>query len=85
MEAESLLPCSQESATEPYTEPDESSPQPHTISFKYILIRQWLPSGTFVRFFISLMHATCLGHPILGRDSKQFTHSETGGCTDQKQ
>jgi len=33
MEPEGSLPCSQEqAATDPYSEPDESSPYPHNVS-----------------------------------------------------
>jgi hypothetical protein len=34
METKYLLPCSEQVATGPYSEPNEFGPQPHTISFK---------------------------------------------------
>ena len=79
MEAESSLPHSQVPATCPYPEPDQSSPCPHPISWKSILIlfshlRLGLPSGLFPSDFPAkplymLLHsptrAACPAHPIL--------------------
>jgi hypothetical protein len=38
METGDSLPCLQDPATGPYPEWDESSPQYHTVSLRYILI-----------------------------------------------
>jgi hypothetical protein len=38
MELEGLLPCSQEPATGPYPDADESSPHPQTIPTRFVLI-----------------------------------------------
>jgi hypothetical protein len=37
MECKGSLPCSQEPATESYSEPDDSKPQPHPFALKNIL------------------------------------------------
>jgi hypothetical protein len=56
MECEGSLPCPQETATGTYPQLDESSPDPHPISLKSILIlsfylRLCLPSGLFISGF----------------------------------
>jgi hypothetical protein len=60
----SLL-CSQEPATCPFPEPDESSPQPRAISLRYTLIRQLclgLPSGLFPSGFSTKALYALLSH-----------------------
>jgi hypothetical protein len=57
MESEGLLVCSQELATGPYREPDESNPHPHTLflydHFKIIISSTpWPPKWSLLfRFF----------------------------------
>jgi hypothetical protein len=79
MESESSLRCSKEPSTDPYSEPDQSSPyHPHSISVKSILILSThvlldLPSGLFHLTFppVSYMHSSypyscymlCSSHP----------------------
>ena len=58
MEADGLLPHLQEPATCPYSEPDQSSSSPHSISCRSILIlsfplRMGLPSGLFLSGFLT--------------------------------
>jgi hypothetical protein len=78
MESEGSLPCSQQSATGPYPEPDESNLYPlsylFTIHFNIILhLRLVLPSGLFPSGFPTrtslsippLSYATCLAYLIL--------------------
>jgi hypothetical protein len=73
MEPEGLLPRSQELSTCPYPEPDQSTPFPHSISPRSILIssthpRLDLPRRLFptnnLRFF-SAIRVTCSAHLIL--------------------
>jgi hypothetical protein len=56
MEAESSLPCSQKHATDPYPEPDESSPHNPTLLLRL--------SNFLHAFPISYMRATCPAHLI---------------------
>jgi hypothetical protein len=65
MELDSSLPCSQEPATGPYPETDESSPHPHPIPQKSILILFFhlcldLIRGLFFEVFLPkpLVHAS---------------------------
>jgi len=73
MEPEGSLPCSQDSATGPYPDPDESNPQPHTYFPKIHsnIIFPSAPSGLFssgipfkllYAFLISPMHVTSPAH-----------------------
>jgi hypothetical protein len=70
------LLCSQKHTTEAYPEPDESSPHPHVLFFKFILILSYvclgLPSSLFPLGFLTniyavsyTMHAKCPAHLIL--------------------
>jgi hypothetical protein len=82
MEVECSLQCSDESATGPYPEPDESNPHLPYISLKNILILLFLlrlghPSSVFFpsyfptkilcEFLISSVRATCSDHHIILR------------------
>jgi hypothetical protein len=68
IESEGSLPCSKEPATGPYPKPNESSPYPHLIWLRLILIlssllRLGLPSGVSFRLAFPLkpcMHSSCL-------------------------
>ena len=54
MEPENLLPFSETPATTPYPMPDESSPQPHTVSSRSTLILSsylGLQNGIFYQAF----------------------------------
>jgi hypothetical protein len=78
MEPEGSSPCSQELATCPYPEPNESNPHPQTLSLRSILMLSsypclglpsgLLPSGFPTKMYaplVSPMRATCLTHLIL--------------------
>jgi len=65
MEPEGSLPCSQDPATGPYPEPDESSPHlPTLLLLRSILTlpsrpRLGLPSDLFTLSFPTKVHAAC--------------------------
>jgi hypothetical protein len=67
------LPCSQESAIDPYPDPDKTNPHLSPYSSKIhfsITLLSTLPCGLFpsglpTKCFVSLMRATCLAHLIL--------------------
>jgi hypothetical protein len=61
------LPCSQESATGHCLEPADSSPRPHIVSLRSILIlsshlRLGLPSGLSALVFPNEMISLCFSH-----------------------
>jgi hypothetical protein len=69
MEPEGSLPCSQESSTGPYPEPDQSSPYTPSFLSKIILIlsiqlRLGLPSGLFPSCFPTNILQTFLFSPL---------------------
>jgi hypothetical protein len=69
-EADSSLPCSQEPATCPEPEPDESNPRPHPIYGRYTLLlssllRLVIPSGLVSRGFLTKILFAPLLSPIL--------------------
>lgn len=76
MELDSLLPCSQQSATNPHPEPDHNLvPYFFKISFCFVLtsmlgfLNDFLPSGfqttTLYAFLVPIMHASYpfIDHP----------------------
>jgi hypothetical protein len=70
MQPEGSLLCLKQPATDPYPEPDESSPDPHSISQRSILIlsthvRLGLPTKTLYAFIISATLATWYAHLIV--------------------